>query len=269
MSLEVLEMRALTDLIGDEGRRELRARVNCGSDLSPEELTHILRLCDCFWQHAGEGTAPHAELTSGKHSDGFVNVLVALKYTVVMELFALTLARRLEESWAELDSRPSYGWCIGSDHAAAVLAQRVAWFLDIPCADFAEKRPDEVDPKTGKKIKVQAWERHPVYAGHVVLRVEELITTAATTRAVNKAIVKGNREKFNVGEPPQFAPMMGTIVNRSEGIDEIDGTKIVPAVRYNMHEWEPQTCPLCIAGSRAVKPKVGDNWALLKSTGKQ
>lgn len=264
--MEILKVASLAELVSEEGRDDLRTMCEYGwhEGLSPEELTHILKLCDCFWQHAGEGTAPHAELTSGKHSDGFVNVLVALKYPVIMEVCAVTLARQIEDALGGV--KPT--WCIGSDHAAAVLSQRVAYHLDIQCADFTEKAPDEVDAVTGKKTKVQIWNRHRIEPGKVVLQVEELITTAATTDAVHRGVTGGNFVKFGVEAPVEFATVMGALVNRSTAIEQIAGMQIVAPGRYRMHEWDPDDCPLCKGGSKAIKPKQGDNWALLKATGR-
>ncbi|PIP27871.1 MAG: hypothetical protein COX29_04250 [Candidatus Moranbacteria bacterium CG23_combo_of_CG06-09_8_20_14_all_35_22] len=41
---------------------------------SEEELLHIFSLCDAYWYHDGDPKKPHAELTGGWCSNGFLTV---------------------------------------------------------------------------------------------------------------------------------------------------------------------------------------------------
>src|SRR2546428_6071732 len=85
--------------------------------LTREEFVHIFRTCDALWLHDGNLRHPHAELTSGKCSDGFINVLQVLRYTNLCQIMADQLVRRLNAQFKD----PIH-WVIGSDHAGATLS---------------------------------------------------------------------------------------------------------------------------------------------------
>lgn len=53
------------------------------------------------------------------------------------------------------------------------------------------------------------------------------------------------------------------LVNHT-GLKEINGMKIISLIDKEMPMWQPNDCPLCKAGSIAVRPK--DNWELLNTT---
>ena len=93
--------------------------------LTQAGVTHTLELCEALWLHSGDPKMPHAELTSGKCSNGFVDVLRALRYTNVCDILAYHMVHALEDKIDEIENgenantmmyRP-LGWVIGSDHA--------------------------------------------------------------------------------------------------------------------------------------------------------
>ncbi len=89
------------------------------------------------------------------------------------------------------------------------------------------------------------------------MQVEELMTTSDTFWRVRNGIRAGN------GSQVTFAPVAGVLIHRSD-VWQIEDTKIVPFVHYDIKVWEPSECPLCKAGSKRLRPKK--NWAEL--TGK-
>jgi len=216
---------------------------------SQESVTHILKVCDALWLHSGDPKAPHAELTSGKCSDGFVDTLRALRFPNLCDILAYHLARVIDDKIDELDlassevGNPTIGWVVGSDHAGAVFSQNVARWVGAE-HDFTEKGPDGT----------QVWKRFTIPENRNVLQVEELMTTAKTLNAVRAGIRKGN------SNPVTFLPMVATLVHRSD-VYEIEGAPVVYLVHYDIHVWEPSECPLCAGGSERIKPKA--NWARL------
>ncbi len=212
--------------------------------LSLEEVTHILKLCDAVWLHSGDPTKPHAELTSGMCSDGFVDVLRALRFTNICTILADQTVTRLEEKG--LGQGGQVDWVVGSDHAGADFSHSVATILNSQ-HDFTEKGPD----------KQQLWKRFTIEPHEIVLQVEELMTTSGTMQAVRKGIREGN------SHPVNFVPMVGVLVHRSD-VYEFEGDPIVYLVHYDINVWNPLDCPLCKGGSKRLKPK--QNWAEL--TGK-
>ena len=241
----MIEIQSIQDIAGIKqlslsDRKETRTTIR---PLNKQEITHILKCCDALWLHSRDPKDPHVELTSGKHSDGFIDILRALRFTNVCELLAWSLVGLIKHRHPEL----KFDWGIGSDHAGAAFSHSVATHLGIQ-HDFTEKGPD----------KTQLWKRFTIQPKEVVLQIEELMTTAGTLRAVRDGIVKGNNG------PVTFAPIAVVLIHRSD-IFEVDGTMIDYPVHYDINTWEPQDCPLCVAGSKPIS-NCKANWAEL--TGK-
>ncbi len=213
----------------EEGYRSL--------ELRDEEIDHIFRLADALWLHNGDPRKPHALLTSGKHSDGFVDVLRALKYTPICDLMSVLLMEKIIKHCRKID------WVVGSDHAGAVLSYSVALHLAAK-HDFTEKGPD----------KTQVWKRFTIQPEESVLQVEELITTTGTLQAVREGIRQAHPYPIN------FAPVVATLIHRSDQY-EFQGSPIIYLRHLDINTWEVDKCPLCAQGSAAIRPK--ENWALL------
>ncbi len=216
-------------------------------DIEPECVTHILKVCDAVWIHSDNPADPHAELTSGKHSNGFVNVLNALVYPNICRLFAHQLYKKFMREYLALFRKVwQIDWVIGSDHAGAALSHDVGEFLNAK-TDFTAK-----EQVAGSKRHL--WNRHLIKPEEKVLQVEELVTTAGTLEAVRKGIREGTPHEVT------FAPFALTLVNRSN-VTEIEGAPILHLVHYNIATWDAAVCPLCKEGSKTIKPK--QNWAEL------
>jgi len=205
--------------------------------LGDAEIDHIFRLADALWLHGGDPRKPHALLTSGKHSDGFVDVLRALKYTPICDLMGALLMQKVTEHHHKIN------WVVGSDHAGAVLSYSVALHLAAK-HDFTEKGPD----------KAQVWKRFSILPDESVLQVEELITTTGTLQAVREGIRQAHPYPIN------FAPVVATLIHRSDQY-EFQGSPIIYLRHLDIKTWEADKCPLCAQGSVAIRPK--ENWALL------
>lgn len=208
---------------------------------SEREVDHILRVTGAAWTHSGVFSDPHAELTSDKCSNGFVDVLRALHLANICDIMGYQLSRKWNDQWSDHIPRP--GWVVGSDHAGATLSYGVAKWLGAK-HDFTEKGPD----------KTQLWKHFVIEPDEEVLQVEELITTTGTLQAVRDGIRQGNPK------PVIFSPVVMTLVHRSD-VYEIEYSPIRYLVHYDIKVWEPSECPLCAAGSERIRPK--QNWAKL------
>ena len=210
-----------------------------GGTIHKDEFDHLLRVVGGLWLHSGDPSAPHAELTGGECSDGFVDTLRLLKYPNVCLLLAEQMANIYTAYMAKLPA-----WVIGSDHAAATFSFAVAYHLKAKHA-FTEKGPDG---------KTQLWKRETIKPGEIVLHAEELVTTTATLDRVHDGIVEGNTH------PVTFAPVSLTLVHRSSSY-EFNGGDILYFRHYDINKWKPEECPLCAAGSQRLRPK--QNWEQL------
>lgn len=195
-------------------------------------IDELLSSTDSLWIHSGNPADPHAELTSGKHSNGFIDTLRAISYPDICQMMAGMMIRRLREQY-----QGPVDWVVGSDHAAAAISHSVAILIGAR-HDFTEKGPE----------KTQLWKRFTVKQNEVVLQVEDLITTSGTFLAVRQGIRQGNEY------PVLFAPFVLAVVHRSE-VNEIEGSPILYLAHYDIATWDPSDCPLCAQGSKALRPK--------------
>lgn len=229
------------DLQKESDLRFLSPSIFNDRDMTKEEFEHIFKVTDAFWLHSGNPKDPHAELTAGKCSNGFIDVLRVLRYTNICEIMAEMLVRKLLEHIP--NANPD--WVVGSDHAAADLSHSVAVMLNAQ-HDFPEKGPG----------KTQAWKRFKVKSNEIVLQVEELMTTAKTVLDVRNGIRAYHNYSIN------FVPVILVLAHRSD-IYKVENSEVVYFMHYDINSWEPKDCPLCKAGSKRVHPKA--NWEELTS----
>lgn len=204
--------------------------------LPQEEFIRWLMLVDAIWtfNYEGDPKAPHALLTSGNHSDGFVDCLQLLKYPRATEIIVEQLVKQMGID----DGRAK--WVFGSPMAGVTLAFAMARRLRV-IAGFTDKT---AEGKVQKRFKIKTSDG--------VLLVEELITTLKTTR-----------EQINAIGPANCLPLLGVFFNRS-GETTLDDIQITSVVDKKITNWTPEECPLCKNGSEAIKPK--QNWERLVAT---
>lgn len=211
-------------------------------DGSPEE---ILNQCDAIWMYQGKENEPHAILTSGKHSDGYINLNAVLQFPNLCQI----LAKQLVQKWIDEWWRAPYenvDVVVSSTFAATSLGEEVAKQLGAMFV-FTEKDGDQ-----------QKWSgRFELPKGAKILQTEELITTLITTRKVKEAVLTSNPEVefLEVGGKT----LVITVIHRPEKFPiPDDDYEVVSLIPKEIHNWDPDKCPLCKNGSIALKPKP--NW---------
>ena len=187
------------------------------------------------WIHDGKPTRPHALLTSGMHSDGFVN---CTKVTQTPELLQRILSDphglQLKLPTEKID------WVIGSAAGAVTFAYAVALALNVNAA-FTEK--------DGDAMKLSRFEVGPTER---VLVVEDTISTGGSTLKTIEGI------KQSGVDDARILPYIICLVNRS-GSTQLNGREIRSLLSPDIHMWNGEDCPLCKKGSQAVRPK--SHWA--------
>jgi len=209
--------------------------------LSAKEVLSLFDLCDAGWMHDGDPKKPHAELSSGKCSNGFFDCGRVLCYPNLRRILAHQLVLRLK--FYQKLSNDQVDWVIGSSYAAITFSGDVAYGFKA-VHGFTEKDPS--DPKK------QVWQRMMIPEGANVLQVEELITTAKTFNEVRRAVIAGNSESVN------FLKIIGALIHRPPKlpVDYGDNKKVVALVEKEVWAVEPEDCPLCAKGSPRLKPKT-------------
>lgn len=219
--------------------------------LEEDEILHWFDLCDAYWMHDGNLARPHAELTSGKCSNGFFDCLRVLEYPNLCEILAHQLARKLQTAGEILET----DWVIGSPYAAITFSYEVAKRYGATHG-FAEKSP--TDPNRKRMV----WQRRTIPKGATVLQIEELITTSGTFQEVHWAVNKGN------AEPVNFLPIVGALVHRPPELPVDYGNRqVIALIEKKVWAVESSECPLCQQGSKRLRPKT--NWAELTEKAKK
>ena len=199
-----------------------------------------------FYDYSDDRKAPHAKLTSGLCSDGYVNSAPVLSRPDLTALLARELKAKLGHTIEKID------WVVGSPYAAITLSYELARQIGARHA-FPEK-----DPKDPKKM-VWNSSRFSIPANAMVLQCEELITTLGTAMEVRGALC---RESPNV----VFFPRIAAAVHRPVTLKNDGLYPVVALIEREVKSWSPEECPLCRLGSESLRPREGENWA--KLTGK-
>lgn len=197
---------------------------------------NILSEIGTMWVHDGNAIKPHAVLTSGKHSDAFFNISRLLERPHLVEKASRNLLYKM------LGRRGTDARFVGPAMGAITIAHECARQTKQQFA-FAEK----VDGRMA--VTRFAFGHH-----ETIIPVEDVMTTGASTLATIDAALEVGGELGNV---------ILSVVNRS-GREDLFVEKvnrslsIISLITIEENTWPADECPLCKAGSLALKPKT--NW---------
>lgn len=167
----------------------------------------------------------HFKLTSGRHSDQYLQCAQVLKNPAYTEQLAQKLAAEFSDDKIELVVGPAMG--------GIIVAYELARQLQVP-GIFCERENKVMTLRRGFTIK----------PGQRVLVAEDVITTGGSVREVMD-IVQAQGGKV-VG--------VAVLADRSNGLVDF-GVKQAAALTMDVKSWEEADCPLCKAGKiPAVKP---------------
>ncbi len=186
--------------------------------MTNERATEILR-------EAGALLEGHFLLTSGKHSNRYIQCAKVFKNTKYSEELCGALADKFRTDSVDVVIGPAMG--------AVQMAYEVSRSLE--CENyFAERENGKMALRRGFEIK----------PGMRCLLVEDVVTTGGSIREI-KQLVEDNGG-IVVG--------IGSIVDRTGG--EIDfGCRFEPVLSFKVEAWDPGDCILCKEGAPApVKP---------------
>lgn len=229
-----------------------------GKRMTHDEILDYLKRHGFLWLYNGEpnSSRSHALLTSGKHSDGYVNVGDALKQS---SSFRRKVAKALLEKLEQVDlgyyQRRYFQFVVGAATSSTDLARDVAeiYFVN----HLKMKKVEDL----GSKRQVLDLQNPMVFAFSILLQVEELITTSSSALQVRQGI------RFAYPNIPIFfAPYLLTVVDRSDPdnrVTKVEDSIILPLIQLDIRNFEPDKCPYCQVGSVALKPKENDNWVKL------
>jgi len=176
------------------------------------------------FRRAGALLEGHFRLTSGLHSPGFMQCALVLQHPTEAEACGLEIAARVRDLAPQVVLSPALG--------GIVIGQEVGRALGVR-AIFAERQD-------GKLVVRRGFTLTP---GERVLVVEDVVTTGGSTReTIEVARASG-------------ATVVGAaaIIDRSGGQQNLD-VPFHALATVSLPTYEPETCPLCVAGQPVVKP---------------
>lgn len=166
----------------------------------------------------------HFKLTSGLHSERYVQCALLLKEPAIAEKVCRELALKFQAEAPEIVVGPAIGGIIA--------AYEVARSLNVP-GIFAERENGKMTLRRGFSVE----------KGQKALVIEDVITTGGSSQEVVELLENLGAKVLGVG----------SIIDRSGGETKIT-VPFKSLIRLEIKTYEPKECPLCAQGLEVVKP---------------
>jgi orotate phosphoribosyltransferase len=181
-----------------------------------------------LFQATGALLEGHFLLSSGLHSDKYLQCALVLQYPEYAERLGRALASHFEGDEIQVVAAPAMGGIIVAHEVARALGAR---------AIFTEREGGRMRLRRGFALR----------PGERALVVEDVITTGNSTRETIEAIISAGGSIVAVG----------SLVDRSGGAAAV-GTRRVSLLTLNVPAYDPANCPLCRNQVPIVKPGSRD-----------
>lgn len=170
----------------------------------------------------------HFVLSSGLHSPTYLQCALALQKPADADRFARELVNRMAldhtVAGVETVASPAIGGLVIGFAVAQAIGVRFIW---------TERQNGEMTLRRGFNVR----------KGEKVLVVEDVVTTGGSTRECMAALEQHGAEIIAAA----------SIIDRSAGRAQV-GVPRSSLVTLDVPTYEPSQCPLCAAGSTAIKP---------------
>jgi orotate phosphoribosyltransferase len=167
----------------------------------------------------------HFKLTSGRHSNRYMQCAQVLQYPQYTEKLAAHIAEKFASE--KID------WVIGPAMGGIIVSYEVARQLKVPSI-FCERQDGKMELRRGFKLE----------AGDKVLVVEDVVTTGGSVVEVMDVVRQFGAEVVGVA----------VLVDRSAGNVDF-GVRTEAVLSMDIESWEGSDCPLCKEGrGEAIKP---------------
>lgn len=181
----------------------------------------------------------HFKLSSGNHSQYYLQSAKVLEDPKTAKLLADALAMKIQENGIAIDTvcAPALGGLIAGFALATALDKR---------SIFAERVSGEMQIRRGFEIT----------PGEKVLICEDIITTGGSAMEAAKAIealggiVVGFAALANRG----FCKREGSTLERKANCALPSDKPLFALADFDFEMYAPENCPLCADGSEAIKP---------------
>jgi orotate phosphoribosyltransferase len=177
-----------------------------------------------LYEKTGALMRGHFRLTSGLHSDIYLQSALVLQYPEHAAALGRGLAAAFRADGAQTVLAPAIGGILVAHEVARALGVR---------ALFTEREGGVMRLRRGFALA----------AGERCLVVEDVITTGGSTREVVQCVQELGGAVVGVG----------SLIDRSGGAAAF-GVKRSALATVSATTWPPEACPLCASGSQAIKP---------------
>ncbi len=170
----------------------------------------------------------HFRLSSGKHSDTYLQCALALQQPRIAARLGVALAQRFSADDIDVVVSPALGGLLAGYVVAAA--------LDRPFL-FTERAADRsMTLRRGQTLA----------AGQRVLVVEDVVTTGGSAMEVAALVEAAGAEVVG----------LAALVDRSAGLPESQRPPLAPAalLTVSAQAWVPDDCPACAAGDELDTP---------------
>ncbi|PYS88452.1 MAG: orotate phosphoribosyltransferase [Acidobacteria bacterium] len=174
----------------------------------------------------------HFVLTSGLHSERYLQCALVLQHPPEAEAFGRALAERFRADGMETVAAPAIGGIVIGYEVARALGARSIW---------TEREQGRMTLRRGFIVR----------PGETILVVEDVITTGGSTRETIDALRLAGARVIAAA----------SIIDRSGGRADVGVPRIALAT-LDVPALVPAACPLCAQGVPAIKPgsrKAKDN----------
>ena len=177
-----------------------------------------------LYEKTGALMRGHFRLTSGLHSDIYLQSALVLQYPEHAARLGEALAALYTDARAQTVLAPAIGGILVAHEVARALGVR---------ALFTEREDGAMRLRRGFTLT----------PGERCLVVEDVITTGGSTREVVECVRASGGSVIGVG----------SLIDRSSGTAAFDVRRASLAT-VSASTWPPEACPLCKSGGHAIKP---------------
>jgi orotate phosphoribosyltransferase len=190
-----------------------------GNDMTQDEVLKIFK-------QSGALLEGHFRLTSGLHSDRYLQCALVLQHPLQAAALGAALAARL----CALSEKPDF--VIAPALGGILVAHEVAREIGIR-GFFAERQDGVLKLRRGFRIET----------GEKAYVVEDVVTTGGSTRETMEVVTQAGG----------IVLAAGSLIDRTGGRTDLGVPRVALAV-LDIPAFPPEECPLCKTGSQAIKP---------------
>ena len=184
-------------------------------------IEEILSECDALLKG-------HFLLTSGKHSEFYVEKIKIINNPIFVEKLCNELAKKLKHIECDLVVGPAYGGIVLAYEVAKILGKKFV---------FTQRKDEKMTIRSGFEIQ----------PNQKAIIVEDIVTTGGSVKEVIETL-----KSLNVK-----IQAITSIVDRSNGKADF-GYEFIPLHTMQIETFESQNCPLCQSGIKLIKPGASD-----------